>query len=103
MEQYYKGLGKELGLTPAQTQAAAWVGGGKVTGLASDSTKPFLGFVEDRVNLTAQKLGMDPKEVLRRFIKGEMPLLSGAGAVGAGAAGTGTALEQLLYPGDGGS
>ena len=30
MENYYKSLGKELGLTPAQAQASAWVGGGKI-------------------------------------------------------------------------
>jgi hypothetical protein len=76
MEQYYKGLGEELGLTPAQTQAAAWVGGGKITGLASDESKPFIGFFEDRVKLTAQKLGITPREVLQKFIRGEQPLLT---------------------------
>jgi hypothetical protein len=87
MENYYHGLGKEMGLTTGQTQASAWVGGGKVTGLASDESKPFLGFLEDRVNLTAQKTGMDPEEVLRRFIRGEGRLLAlplAAGGVAAG-------------------
>lgn len=94
MEQFYKQLGKDTGLTPAQVQAAAWTGGGKITGLASDSTKPFIGFFEDRVNLTAQKLGMDPQEVLQRFIRGQMPLLSVGGAAGATALGAAQDQQQ---------
>jgi hypothetical protein len=82
MEQFYKTLAKDAGITPAQAQAAAWVGGGKQTGLASDSTKPFIGFLEDRVNLTAEKTGMDPKDVLSKFIRGELPLL-GIGGIAA--------------------
>lgn len=80
MEQYYQSLGRELGLTPAQTQASAWVGGGKITGLASDETKPFLGFFQDRVRMTAEALKMDPNDVLKKFVKGEMPLLGVSGA-----------------------
>jgi hypothetical protein len=87
-EQYYKGLAREAGLLPAQAQAAAWQGGGKITGLASDNSKPFIRFVEDRINLTAEKTGMDPKDVRARFIRGEMPLLSmGGGALTLGAIG----------------
>jgi hypothetical protein len=82
LEQFYKTLAKDAGITPAQAQAAAWVGGGKQTGLASDSTKPFIGFLEDRVNLTAEKTGMDPKEVLAKFIRGQLPLL-GVGGIAA--------------------
>jgi murein DD-endopeptidase MepM/ murein hydrolase activator NlpD len=81
MEQYYKSLARELGMTPAQTQASAWVGGGKLTGLASDESKPFLGFLEDRVMNTATKLNMDPKDVMRAFIRGEQPLYNKGGTV----------------------
>jgi hypothetical protein len=84
MEQYYQSLAKEVGLRPAQAQASAWIGGGEITGLVSDSTKPFLGFLQDRVMLTARKTGLEPREVLKRFIRGQMPLMS----VGAGAAAT---------------
>ena len=76
MENYYKSLGKELGLTPAQTQASAWVGGGKITGLASDESKPFLRFFEDRVKLTAEKRGETPAQTLKNFIRGKAPLLT---------------------------
>jgi hypothetical protein len=94
MEDYYKGLGEELGITPAQTQAAAWVGGGKTTGLASDSSKPFIGFFEDRLKVTAEKNGLSEREVLKKFIRGEMPLL-GIGTVAAIPALAGLAQEEL--------
>ena len=81
MEQYYKKLGQELGLTPAQTQASAWVGGGKLTGLASDESKPFLKFFEDRIHKTATETKMDPRDVLNEFIKGKMRLKSKGGTV----------------------
>jgi hypothetical protein len=86
LEQYYKGLGRELGLTPAQTQASAWVGGGKLTGLASDESKPFLRFFEDRVNLTAEKRGETPAQTLKKFIRGKAPLLTVPPVMGALAA-----------------
>lgn len=85
MENYYKDLAREAGLTPAQAQASAWVGGSAHTGLMSDESKPFLHFLQDRIHLTAQKTGMDPQDVLSAFIKGKMPLLSvgGLGLLGA--------------------
>jgi hypothetical protein len=81
MEQYYKSLGRELGLTPAQTQAAAWVGGGARTGLKSDESKPFLRFVEDRIYKTAEEKNMDPQDVMRLFVRGEIPLYASGGSV----------------------
>lgn len=80
LEDFYRRIGKEQGLTTAQTQASAWVGGGKHTGLASDESKPFLRFLEDRIHLTAKKKNMDPKDVLKQFIKGDMPLFANGGA-----------------------
>jgi hypothetical protein len=44
----------------AQTRASAWVGGGKQTGLASDESKPFLQFLEDRVRHTGEMTGRPP-------------------------------------------
>lgn len=88
-ENYYKGLGKQLGLTPAQTQASAWVGGGKITGLASDESKPFLRFFEDRIEKTAEKTGQSKQDVLKGFIRGQLPLLSVGGAAMGSVLGTG--------------
>lgn len=81
MERYYQDLGRELGLTPAQTQASAWVGGGDITGLSSAQDLPFLGFLEQRIMLTAKKLNMDPRDVRDGFIKGEVPLYAEGGPV----------------------
>lgn len=91
MEQYYKKLASDQGLTPAQTQAAAWVGGGPTTGLASDSSKPFIGFVEDRANKTAAERGISPAEALSQFIRGHKALLG----LGAGAAVANPLLQQF--------
>jgi len=96
MEQFYQGLGQEAGLRPGQTQAAAWVGGGNTTGLRSDDTKTAMDFVKDRIALTAEKLGMDPRDVLARMISGQQPLLSLGAAAGAGAG----AAELLQAPPD---
>jgi hypothetical protein len=81
MERYYQGIGKQMGLTPAQTQASAWVGGGNVTGLASDASKPFMGFMQDRVMKTAQETNREPRDVLHSFVKGEAPLRASGGLV----------------------
>lgn len=91
MEQYYQGLARDQGLSPAQAQAAAWVGGGQTTGLASDASKPFIGFVEDRANKTADVRGLSPAEALSQFIRGKAPLLG----VGAGAAATAPLWQQF--------
>jgi hypothetical protein len=57
LEQWWKGMANEMGITPAQAQAGSWVGGGHITGLGSDENKTFIDFMNDRGNLTAQKTG----------------------------------------------
>lgn len=79
MERYYQGLGQELGLTPAQTQASAWVGGGDVTGLKSPPNKPFMTALNERVMHTAQQRQMDPRDVAHQFVTGKAPLLATGG------------------------
>jgi hypothetical protein len=76
MEQYYKRLAAESGMTPAQAQAAAWAGGGDVTGLASVAGDPFMRAVENRANITAQKRGISPAEALSRMMRGKEALLT---------------------------
>jgi hypothetical protein len=77
LEGYYKSIADELGITPAQVQASAWVGGGNVTGLASASDETFLHSFQGRVFNTAYHTGQTPAEVVRRMIRGEQPLLVG--------------------------
>lgn len=81
IEQMYADLAKEQGMTTAQGQAAAWAGGGDATGLASVGSDPFLKVFEDRILLTAKKLGVDPNVILKRVIRGQMPLLKDGGLV----------------------
>jgi len=69
----------KLGMTPAQYQASAWIGGGEQTGLKSGA-EPFVATVEDRIGRTAAKTGLSKAEVLRRFIRGQMPLIGLGGA-----------------------
>jgi hypothetical protein len=88
MERLQQEEAKKLGLTPAQYQAAAWIGGGEQTGLKS-SADPFLKVLEDRIRLTAKKTGETPRDVLKRFLMGQNapgaggPLLSLAGMAAA--------------------
>jgi hypothetical protein len=84
-EEHYKKIGQELGLTPAETQAAGWVGHGQTTGLES-APKSFMDFVEERILKTAKERGMDPKDVWKMAVSGKMPLLSAGGVAAGGAA-----------------
>ena len=79
MERYYQRLGQEHGLSPAQTQASAWVGGGDLTGLKSVPNMPFMTALNDRVMRTAQARNMDPRDVTHQFVRGQAPLLATGG------------------------
>ena len=81
LEQWWKGMANEMGITPAQAQAGSWVGGGHITGLGSDENKTFIDFMNDRGNLTAQKTGQgNAQSAIDAFIRGQQPLLtSGVG------------------------
>jgi hypothetical protein len=77
----------KMGMSPAQYQASAWIGGGEQTGLKS-SADPFLKVLEDRVRLTAAKRGVSPQQALADFVKGNLPLLSVGGLAGLGGFGS---------------
>jgi hypothetical protein len=86
LEGFQQDLAREMGISPAQLQAALWVGGGRVTGLRSLPTS-FMGAVEGRLQKTAATLGGTPTKALLDFVRGKKPLLSPlAATVGAGAA-----------------
>ena len=87
LETMQKDIAREMGISPAQFQAALWVGGGRITGLRSLPTS-FLGAFETRLQRTAQARGNTPLEALREFIRGGRPLLTplAIGTMGAGAA-----------------
>jgi hypothetical protein len=85
LEAWAQHIASKMGLTPAQFQAALWVGGGRVTGLRSLPTS-FLGIVENRLHNTAVKRGITKEQALDDFIRGRHPLLTPLGAVGAAGA-----------------
>jgi hypothetical protein len=86
-EQLFRDVGKKVGMRPADAQAAAWAGGGDMTGLGTVGTHTFPELMNERITFTAKMRGEDPKKVLNDFITGKKPLLSmgGAAAVGGGA------------------
>jgi hypothetical protein len=80
IEQLYQRLARELGVTPAQAQAAAWLAGAEKTGLKSGGLKPddlksFMAYFDNRVARTAREKGVLPEDVLREFIRGRMNLV----------------------------
>jgi hypothetical protein len=94
-EGLYRQLADDFGIAPADAQAAAWAGAGKLTGLASPPTKTFPELFNERVSYTARMRGEDPAETLRMMIRGERPLLGiGAAAGGTGILGAGTTAED---------
>lgn len=89
MEDYYKSIAQELGIHPAQAQASAWVGGGKVTGLESETGEPFVGTVNQRIKRTAAIRDQNVWSVLEDFIRGRRALLAAPPAAVAAVSGDG--------------
>lgn len=84
-EKLYIKIADELGIPPADVQAAAWAGAGDLTGLASPPTKTFPQLFNERVEYTARMRGEDPRDTLQMMIRAQKPLLGlGAGALGVG-------------------
>jgi hypothetical protein len=84
LEGLQQGQAPRFELTPAQYQGSGWLGGGNQTGLRSPQD-PFLRVFEQRIAITADRLGLTKEEVLRRFMRGRQELY-GIGGAGAGAA-----------------
>lgn len=83
MEALQQGEAPKLALSPAQYQSSAWVGGAEQTGQRS-GIDPFLRIFESRLMETATRLGLSKEEVLRRTIRGELPLYGAGGIMGLG-------------------
>src|SRR4029450_8793747 len=84
MEDYYKQLAAELGLQPAEGQAAGWVGNAPLTGVKSDPSLTAQQLFQRRVANQAIKRDMDPRDVLAMLMKGGGYL--SLGGIGLGAA-----------------
>lgn len=82
IETLYQELAAKKGITPAQAQAGAWVGGGDLTGVKSMGGT-FMDFFKERAAVTAQQRGESVGKVIEDFITGKAPLLGiPLGAVG---------------------
>jgi hypothetical protein len=96
LEAWQQNIAQKMGLTPAQFQAALWVGGGRITGLRS-LPKSFLGILENRLHNTAVARGITKPQALEDFIRGRNPLLTpmlATGAAGATAAAGASSQDQ---------
>lgn len=66
------------GIAPAPMQSLGWFGSGADTGLAS-ATKTIPELLNERVNVTAQALGMTPEEVLKLVYSGDLMVMQRGG------------------------
>jgi hypothetical protein len=73
---------RRSGIAPGAMQSLGWFGSGADTGLAS-ATKTIPELINERVNVTAQALGIDPKAALKLFYEGKIPLMAKGGSVNA--------------------
>ncbi len=81
LEQYFGQLAKSIGMEPAQFQAAVWLGGGPKAGLKSSDTKSFAETFFAQVKRRAKIEKSDAPTILKRFIRGELALTVGGGAL----------------------
>jgi hypothetical protein len=82
-EAFMKEIGDEVGLTPAQTQAALWMGAADKTGLDQTSRGTFMDLFRRRVGERAGETGRTFDDTLRDFIRNK-GLLAAAGAAPVG-------------------
>lgn len=80
-EDFMKEVGDELGLTPAQTQAALWMGAADRTGLDQTSRGTFMDLFRRRVGERAAETGRTFDDTLRDFIRNKGLLALPAGGL----------------------
>jgi hypothetical protein len=91
LENIFQQQASKMGVAPAQYGAGTFIGNAAETGLKS-RPDPWLRQFERRVELAGNKLGLTKDQVMRRFLKGEIPLslllggiIAGGALMGAGA------------------
>jgi hypothetical protein len=86
----WHGAANELGVSPAEAQSMGWFGLGSDTNLGS-APKTIADLIDERIDVTAQALGVAPKEAARLMFRREIPLMvnpkTGAPAAVTGAQG----------------
>jgi hypothetical protein len=91
MEKLMSQIGKEVGLTAPQVQAALWMGAANRTGVHQDSLGTFMELIRNRADKRAAETGSTREDVLRNFIRNKGLLANPAEA---GAAVTATTGKQ---------
>jgi hypothetical protein len=92
MEDMWNKTAKEMGVSPAELQAMAWIGGGQETGLKS-APATFMNAFADRIRRTSIRDNIPPDQVLKLMLHGKMTLAqlepdaTGYGATGGTAIG----------------
>jgi len=69
---------RQADIAPGPMQSLGWFGSGADTGLVS-ATKTIPELLNERINVTAQALGLHPKVVLKMFQDGKLPLMARGG------------------------
>jgi hypothetical protein len=81
---YLESMGQKVAkgrkMQPAQAQSAAWVGGGKDTGLKSEPI-PYLQALQKRIGITARIRGEPIDVTYNKFLRGEIDLYAEGGKV----------------------
>jgi len=80
MADIYENAADRMDLSPAEAQALGWFGIGGETGLRSES-RSIVGLMNDRINVTAQLLGLPQETVAALYAQGRIPL-AGVGGMG---------------------
>lgn len=83
MEKLMAQIGKDVGLTAPQVQAALWMGAAKRTGVHQDSLGTFMELIRRRADIRAKETGSTRSDVLRNFIRNKGLLSVGGAAAGA--------------------
>ena len=80
MHDLYERVGEKLGVTPAEAQSLAWFSSGANTNLASQP-KSIPRLLDERIDVTAQALGLTKDQVLDLVVRNKLPLM-GVGMAG---------------------
>jgi hypothetical protein len=96
-EKLYSDVGRDFKLPTADTQGAAWAGGGELTGLGTVPTHTFPQLLNERILYTAKMRGEDPRKTLSNFIRKKAPLLVIPAAAATGASKMGGIAAQDNY------
>jgi hypothetical protein len=79
----YHSTADQLGVAPAEAQSLGWFSLGDETNLGSEH-KTVADIMDERINVTAQALGVAPEVIAQQYFRRKIPLMAlPAGLLGA--------------------